>query len=907
MPDLAYLRSLISRKRRPKSRTSVRHGLSIESLESRQLLTYMPYGATELDLGEFLLGDVAVTPVLLESNGQLDTSSEDWTEQQINEVLGNIDTGLDWWVETLATKTTLHQLEFKVDETFALDPFETKYEPISRRSNDYSLYVSEFLAAQGYSASGNLELDMRAFNNAQREKLQANWSFTIFVVPSVNDSDGQFQSGGSFGRAFGFAGGLFMIVPSTRPASTYTHETAHMFWGRDEYVGGGNYFQRRGYYNTQNLNAYDNPEPGFVQQPSIMASGSLLETAYINHLSPDSTLAMLGWQDSDSDGIFDVLDVPHLLTGTGFYDPQSATYRFQGEATVQTLPNLNSSGLQNDITLNRIREIEYRFDDGPWQIYSLPDAYETVVDMSVAIPGGASQIQIRARDSQTTVESNVFTGRLERADVTPTPGINGFVWIDDNRNGLRDLGEYGQQFWTVELVDSAGSVLDLRRFVEPDDFADGQLLSGFSPDLTLRAVGTDTDGRIGIFADSLTSTGTKNFRVFSKGSQSYISSWNSETRRMQATFSKATGTVSIDAVGSSNVAYGRLEAFDSSGQLIGRYTTSSLALGQTETMTITSPDVNIAYVIVGAHAGTSVKLDNLQFGPQVSTLTGPQGQYAFSALPAGSYNVRVTGASGFVARDPTGGVQSTSVSMNTATTDVDFEFIAGSSPWQNPLRSVDVNADGFVTALDVLLIVNDLNNNGARRLSGTEQSPPPYIDVSGDGFVSALDVLLVVNHINRNGSGEGESESGSGGASQFSDSGRQLPLAVPPEGVPPFSGSTSADPASAGLAFSGSAFSGSAFSGSGLPAAEGEPDELEKLVGKLESPLMENAKTSHYADNTTPSQVADIEKPARGASEELDLEVEFLDSSEVELLARNYLHEFLTENRGNFRLQRVSN
>ena len=34
-----------------------------------------------------------------------------------------------------------------------------------------------------------------------------------------------------------------------------------------------------------------------------------------------STLAMLGWQDSDGDGIFDVLDVPHRLTGSG-YMPQ---------------------------------------------------------------------------------------------------------------------------------------------------------------------------------------------------------------------------------------------------------------------------------------------------------------------------------------------------------------------------------------------------------------------------------------------------------------------------------------------------------------------------------------------------------------------------------------------------------
>ncbi len=67
-----------------------------------------------------------------------------------------------------------------------------------------------------------------------------------------------------------------------------------MFWARDEYAGGGSSFQRRGYYNTLNSNAADNPAPGFVQQPSIMAAGTLLDTAYLNHVSPASTLAMIG-------------------------------------------------------------------------------------------------------------------------------------------------------------------------------------------------------------------------------------------------------------------------------------------------------------------------------------------------------------------------------------------------------------------------------------------------------------------------------------------------------------------------------------------------------------------------------------------------------------------------------------
>lgn len=732
--------------------------LHVEILENRRVLTALPYGASELDLGEFMLGNVTVTPVFLESNGKLDVSTENWTSTHIQEVLDNIDEGLDWWVDTLATKTSIHELNFTVDTTYAVQPSQTRYEPINRRSNDYTLYVSEFLSSVGYS-TGNLELDMRAFNQSQREKNRSDWAFTMIVVPSFNDADGQFAPGGSFSRAFAFAGGLFMVIPSTRPVSTFTHETGHIFWARDEYAGGGSYFQRRGYYNTQNLNAFDNPTSGFVQQPSIMATGELLDTAYAGHFSPDSTLAMIGWQDSDGDGIFDVLDVPHKLTGTGYLDIANSKYHFNGNAHVQTLPNLNPSGLGNDITINRIREIEYRFDGGDWQLLSTPDAYEVDLDLAIHVPSNATEIQIRARDSKTTVESNIFTGRLSRADATQVTGINGFVWVDENKNGLRDIGEFGPEFWMVELVDNSGKLLELRTQIEPDNYPSGRLFNGFSNAVTLTTNGTEGDGRVGVFADSLTSTGNMNFRGYSRSSQSYLSNWNSGSLRLQADFNTPTPIVLIDAIGSSNGTFGRLDAYNSQGKLVGRYTTSELAVGQVETMVISRPTSDIAYVIAGGHANTSIKLDNLRFGPETATTTGALGGYAFPSLPVGNYNVRVTPSTGFVAAQPTGGQQATFVAANATVSDVDFGFVTSTSAWQNPFDANDVNDDGIVSPIDVLLIVNDINQHQARDLRGTNTPFPPYIDVSGDSFVSALDALIVVNFINSQNRGGGEGES----------------------------------------------------------------------------------------------------------------------------------------------------
>jgi hypothetical protein len=71
-----------------------------------------------------------------------------------------------------------------------------------------------------------------------------------------------------------------------------------------------------------------------------------------------------------------------------------------------------------------------------------------------------------------------------------------------------------------------------------------------------------------------------------------------------------------------------------------------------------------------------------------------------------------------------------------------------------------VNNDGFVTALDVLAIINEINRNGARPLDGTTIVSPPFYDVDGNRSIEAFDVLAVINFINANlGSGEGEEAS----------------------------------------------------------------------------------------------------------------------------------------------------
>lgn len=95
---------------------------------------------------------------------------------------------------------------------------------------------------------------------------------------------------------------------------------------------------------------------------------------------------------------------------------------------------------------------------------------------------------------------------------------------------------------------------------------------------------------------------------------------------------------------------------------------------------------------------------------------------------------------------------------NTATV---FIQLVGSTH-QNPSNRLDVNADGNVSAIDALRIINKLNREGVNSIPISELPPPPdYFDVNGDGDVEPIDALAIINALNRSltGSGEGEGSS----------------------------------------------------------------------------------------------------------------------------------------------------
>jgi hypothetical protein len=84
--------------------------------------------------------------------------------------------------------------------------------------------------------------------------------------------------------------------------------------------------------------------------------------------------------------------------------------------------------------------------------------------------------------------------------------------------------------------------------------------------------------------------------------------------------------------------------------------------------------------------------------------------------------------------------------------------------WQNLRNRYDVNSDGYISPIDALLIIYDLNQNGSRVLD-EPPAGPPFIDVDGDGAVAPRDALLVISVLNGNTPADddgGEDEGGEG-------------------------------------------------------------------------------------------------------------------------------------------------
>ncbi len=69
--------------------------------------------------------------------------------------------------------------------------------------------------------------------------------------------------------------------------------------------------------------------------------------------------------------------------------------------------------------------------------------------------------------------------------------------------------------------------------------------------------------------------------------------------------------------------------------------------------------------------------------------------------------------------------------------------------WYNNGNPHDVDDDGVVAPLDALLIINSLNEDGARALPTERPLDACFYDVSRDHSIAPNDAILVINEIAR--------------------------------------------------------------------------------------------------------------------------------------------------------------
>ena len=430
-----------------------------------------PYGGGDQDTSRFMIGDVVVSVVLMESNGSRDVDREDWSDWQIQHVKQSVAAGLEWWVQTyqlFGDAAPRDALDFEIDFTYADNPVATGYEPISRSSFDDSLWIGDFARMVGGDGRLAPAANVRAFDRQQAAAHDADWAFTIFVVNSQADGDGAFPNGST---AYSMMNGPYLVLTwdsgawgSQNMPLVIAHEVGHIFGALDEYPASDSYTRTSGCYDTQNLNASDgHPAPQY-RVASIMNEQTQL--AYDGHLLAPSTAAALGWRDGDGDGVMDVLDVPLLLEGDGSYDAGAGVYRFSGMGQVQTLEDVDA-GSNFGITINTVDRLQYRLDNGAWQDVGAYDAYSVNLAAEVAVgEPGRHTIAFRVIDQGNGVSSNVISQDF----LVSGQGPEGTIYAFDARHkavvtdaaGRRLVVSMRGEGWGELVMGTAGSLRDVR-------------------------------------------------------------------------------------------------------------------------------------------------------------------------------------------------------------------------------------------------------------------------------------------------------------------------------------------------------------------------------------------------------------------------------------------------------------
>ena len=342
---------------------------------------------------EYMAGRVAVGIVLVESDGSIDTSTEDWTADEKQQVFSEIVAGLNWWAQ-LEPRANL---SFIYDDHFS-NPLPTGVEPIGRPYYHQQYWIGDAMNGLGYVASSYFS-QVRDYDNQLRTTYQTDWAFTIFVVDSSNDSDNRFTDGFF---AYAYLGGPFMVMTSGNNGygpgnmdAIAAHEMGHIFHALDQYYNAYQACNRRaGYLDVENQNSQYGACTSNTS--SIMRGQTYPYTA---HALDTYAAGQIGWRDSDGDHIFDPLDVDLSITIDSISQSGNQV-TLSGSTQIAPFPSPN----QTSVTINQLTGVSYRLNGGAWQPATALDGVfdGTTENYQTTIPSllpGLYTLEVTALDS----------------------------------------------------------------------------------------------------------------------------------------------------------------------------------------------------------------------------------------------------------------------------------------------------------------------------------------------------------------------------------------------------------------------------------------------------------------------------------------------------------------------------
>jgi len=417
------------------------------------------------ETSEYLIGSVAVGVVFLESNGNIDNQTENWISSEESDVVNEIQLGLNWW----SVQNPAADVSFTLEWNYRVP---TSYEPIEHPHTDEGLWISEAMNHLGYPGTYYFT-QVRDYINDLRNDYNTNWAFAIFVVDSSNDSDGMFADPPPQHFAYAYLGGPFLVMTYDNDGwgiwnmdRVTAHEVGHIFYATDEYNGVTEY-------------------SGYLNVSDVEGSGDLMDTA--NWSLSSGTQGQIGWNDTDSDSILDIVDTsPDTTLNPYIPDPiNNATLAYTGSVTEVPHPNNNpwywNTG--RNITINTITGVQFRIDYSAWVNATATDgvfdeAVEDFTFTTASLSAGNRTIETRGINSVGNAEMSYSSDTVTIEDfdapatnhdydglwhttdftinLTTTDDISGVAETYYKINGgpTKNASTYGQPIITTESANN---------------------------------------------------------------------------------------------------------------------------------------------------------------------------------------------------------------------------------------------------------------------------------------------------------------------------------------------------------------------------------------------------------------------------------------------------------------------